>query len=156
MAANKAIPARTIKVSREGIFRIAALEGAGNLACCASSTRLRRRQTVATAPPSDCPSCAKSPRFSTTVSPSRHKKSAKSRAPKTRFHEAFHRDLGCPVPQRKNISLSVFPKSVIPYLVSRSQEGRTRRHERGVRDAMDASGVERRAILRADGEVVWS
>jgi hypothetical protein len=90
-----------------------------------------------------CLSCAKSPGFSTTVPSLRHKNPAKSRAPKTRFHEAFHRDLGCPVPQRKNISLSVFPKSVVPYPVSRSQEGRTRRHERWARDAMDASGVER-------------
>src|SRR6516162_6522431 len=40
--------------------------------------------------------------------------------------------------------------------VSRSQEGRTRRHERGARDAMDVSGVAGRGMLRADGEVVWS
>jgi hypothetical protein len=111
---------------------------------------------VVPAPSSDLPDYAKSPGFSTTISSLRHKNPAKSRAPKTRFHEAFHRDLGCPVPQRKNISLSVFPKSVIPYPVSRSQEGRTRRHERGARDAVDVSGVAGRGMPQADGEVVWS
>ena len=35
-------------------------------------------------------------------------------------------------------------------------EGRTRRHERWVRDAMDVGCVKRRMTLLADGEVVWS
>ena len=40
--------------------------------------------------------------------------------------------------------------------VLHSQEGRTRRHERRARDAMDAIGIARRAMVVADGEVVWS
>ena len=37
-----------------------------------------------------------------------------------------------------------------------SLEGRTRRHERGARDAVDADAVARRAADIADGEGVWS
>ncbi len=35
------------------------------------------------------------------------------------------------------------------------QEGRTRRHERGVRDAMAVVTPPRRSGVTADGEVVW-
>jgi hypothetical protein len=39
--------------------------------------------------------------------------------------------------------------------VPRSSEGRTRRHERGARDAMDANASQDEATCFADGEVVW-
>ena len=48
-------------------------------------------------------------------------------------------------------------KSILEARPSRAhQEGRTRRHERGARDAMAANWIARRAMQFADGEVVWS
>ena len=55
----------------------------------------------------------------------------------------------------KNISLFLLVETAIersrPTLIRR---GVTRRHERGVRDAVDAFGAKRRARHKADGEVV--
>jgi hypothetical protein len=58
-------------------------------------------------------------------------------------------------PLRENISLFQKPKSVVVFAVPPRQEGRTRRHERGV-GCGGRGGVARRAALDADGEVVWS
>jgi hypothetical protein len=51
-------------------------------------------------------------------------------------------------PLAKNIWLFRLVETAIEPIPSRAhQEGRTRRHERGTRDAMDADGAARRAVL---------
>ena len=53
---------------------------------------------------------------------------------------------------------SLFQKLNQRYLpaIPHPKEGRTRRHERWAREAMDAFGFARRAEEKADGQVVWS
>jgi hypothetical protein len=81
----------------------------------------------------------------------------RSACAKKRFSRASSGRFGLSSPPAKNFSISPSGKSPLAFGPSRAhQEGRTRRHERGARDAMDANCVARRAACFADGEVVWS
>jgi hypothetical protein len=71
----------------------------------------------------------------------------RSLAPKHEFHELFQADLGSPDPSAKIFRFSINQNQWLHRVVSRSQEGRTRRHERGERDAVDAATSARRAML---------
>src|SRR6185312_16932610 len=65
---------------------------------------------------------------------------AKLRAPKNHFRKRFQADLVCPA---VNAKIILFTKIVNHVFIAPSrthEEGRTRRHERGARDAMDAIG----------------
>jgi hypothetical protein len=59
-------------------------------------------------------------------------------------------------PLAKNISLLRLVETAIEPIPSRAhQEGRTRRHERGARDAMDVRWRRKTSELPADGQAAW-
>jgi hypothetical protein len=72
-----------------------------------------------------------------------------------RFVEADQRDLGRPVPSRKNISLAPSGKSSLQLAPSRPERGALRNVINAGRDAVDADAPLTNGA-DADGEVVWS
>jgi hypothetical protein len=63
----------------------------------------------------------------------------------------------CPAPFAKIFRFTFHPNHLyIPRHPGPHKGAFRDRHERWVRDAMDASDVKRRMTLRADGEAVWS